>query len=76
MNRALIGATIGIVCAILLIAGLGAWDGFNNGISTNGMPSGLEAALLNACIYVMFFWPVLPSAGRSSAELQALQVGW
>jgi hypothetical protein len=61
MKRAFIGATAGVVCAVLLIAVLGGWDGYVNGVPTARRPPGVAAALSNAFFCVMYFWPV-PSA--------------
>jgi len=72
MNRALIGAACGVACAVLLIAGLGAWDGFENGIATNRMPPGVAAAVNNAFICVVFFWPVPSVCGAMIGGLAGL----
>jgi hypothetical protein len=63
MVRALIGAVVGVACAVLLIAGLAAWDGYVNGMDTYRLPPGTNAAVNNAFFCVMYFWPIPTACG-------------
>jgi len=55
MNRTMIGAGIGTVCGVLLLAGLGAWQGYTDGIGRR-LPPGWEAAVTDAFVYTAYFW--------------------
>jgi hypothetical protein len=63
MLRAVVGAAAGVACAVLLIAGLGAWDGFANGSDFHRLPPGLGAAVSSATDCVVFFLPVPAACG-------------
>ena len=56
MIRGVIGAGIGFVVGVLLIAAWGAYDGYTEGIPTRrDLSPGAEAAVLNALIYAVYF---------------------
>jgi hypothetical protein len=61
MLRTVIGATVGMACALLALAGYGAWYGYHNGVSTNGTPPGVAAAASQAVAGVVFYG-VVPAA--------------
>ena len=63
MKWVVIGAGVGVACALLLIAGLAAWDGYSRGMDTNRLPPGLHAAVINAFFCVAYFWPVPAACG-------------
>jgi hypothetical protein len=56
VNRALIGAAIGVFVGLLLLAGWGSYHGFAHGLVTSKTPPGLEAALVIAFVCLAYFW--------------------
>ena len=69
MNRTLIGAAIGIAVGILLLAGAGAWFGFQEGVVTSNTPPGIEAALVQAFVFVAYFWWLAAAIGGTIGGL-------
>jgi hypothetical protein len=63
MKRAVIGAGLGVACAVLLLAGLAAGDGYANGVPVYRLPPGPYAALNNVLLCVAYFWPVPGASG-------------
>jgi hypothetical protein len=63
MTRTLIGGISGFTCAVLLVAVLGAWDGYQNGLPAYRLPPGPHAALDGAFACAAFFWPVPAACG-------------
>jgi hypothetical protein len=57
MLRTLIGGLIGFGLGVLLLAGWGIYDGLSIGLPTAKLPPGIEAAVKNAFVYSVFFWP-------------------
>lgn len=55
MTRVAIGFGIGVGIGLLALAGLGAWFGYTEGLP-NQMPPGVNAALLEAVLFVVFGW--------------------
>ena len=64
MVRTLIGAAVGVVVGMLVLAGWGAWYGYENGVPIAQLPPGWEAAGVSAFTTSVFlFWMgMLPGA--------------
>lgn len=64
MVRTIIGAMVGVVVGMLVLAGVGAWYGYVNGVPSAQLPPGLEAAGVSALSWSVFlFWMgMLPGA--------------
>jgi hypothetical protein len=72
MTRTLIGGAFGCAVAVLLVAGLGAWDGYHNGLPTSRLPPGPSAALTDAFVCVAYFWPVPAACGAAIGAVAGL----
>ena len=71
MKRTLIGAGIGLVCGILLLAGLGAWQGYLDGVGRR-FPPGWEAAVMGAFVYMAYFWWLAGTVGGGIGGLAGM----
>jgi hypothetical protein len=74
MNRAFIGFGVGSVCGVLVLAGLGAWNGYYHGHEWVSAPSGppMEDAAKWAFIYVAYFWWLAGGVGGIIGGLAGL----
>jgi hypothetical protein len=62
MVRTVIGAAVGAVVGMLILAGCGAWYGYENGVETARVPPGWDAAARSALIWCVFlFWLAIPA---------------
>jgi len=75
MVRALIGACIGAVAGVLVLAGFGFWAGYTEGGEASArpaLPPGWEAALTAAFVYAAYFWWFAATVGGLIGGLAGL----
>jgi hypothetical protein len=58
MRRALVGVGVGAICGVLVLAGFGAWGGYNHAHEwvTGPAPQPVAAAIKWAILAVAYFW--------------------
>jgi hypothetical protein len=74
MRRAIVGACIGAVCGVLVLAGFGAWGGYMHGAEWVAAPAPppAESAVRWAFVFTAYYWWLAGAFGGMIGGLAGL----